>query len=127
MRLPWSFPESGAHICKEAGFLRLKEHSVLGAYPYGPEVTVTVDGEEISARAGEPVAVAMMAAGVWVMRRTHKLDQPRGLFCGIGQCGECRLTVNGIPNVLSCQEPVQEGMEIRTQAGLLSIKGGDGR
>lgn len=107
--------------------MRIENHAVLGPYPYGPEVTVTVDGHAIPARVGEPIAVAMMAAGIWVCRRTHKLDQPRGVFCGVGQCGECRVTVDGIPNVRSCQEPVRAGQRIETGHGLLVIRGDESR
>ena len=53
-----------------------------------------------------------------VYRYTHKKREPRGIFCGIGQCTDCVMKVNGVPNVRTCITPVEEGMIIETQYGL---------
>ena len=42
----------------------------------------------------------------------------RGIFCGIGQCTDCMMVVNGIPNVRTCITPVEDGMTVETQEGL---------
>lgn len=39
----------------------------------------------------------------------------RGPRCGIGNCFECVLTVDGKPNVRTCNLPVRDGMTLRTQ------------
>ena len=41
-----------------------------------------------------------------------------GLFCGIGQCNDCVVVVNGQPGVRSCVTPLQAGMKVETQTGL---------
>ena len=48
---------------------------------------------------------------------TAKNHEPRGIFCGIGQCTDCVMTVNGKPNVRTCITPVEDGMVIETQEG----------
>ncbi|WP_022873900.1 (2Fe-2S)-binding protein [Nesterenkonia alba] len=78
-------------------------------------VTVTVDGEEITTEAGRTVAAALMLAAqrpAW--RRTRFDHDRRGLFCGIGVCFDCLVTVNGEPALRACLIPAEEGMVIET-------------
>ncbi len=65
---------------------------------------------------GEPIAAALHAAGVRLLRTTPK-GRPRGLFCAIGNCSSCYVVVDGVPNVRSCIEPLREGMVIMRQTG----------
>jgi len=97
--------------------LRIKSHPILGDIPKRKLVKIEVDGRTIEAFEGEPIAAALLAAGIKVFRRTVKRREPRGLFCTIGQCTDCMMTVNGMPNVRTCITPVEEGMEISTQIG----------
>ncbi|MGI6603771.1 MAG: (2Fe-2S)-binding protein [bacterium] len=98
--------------------MRVNEHPVLGQLAEAPEVTIEVDGRSITAREGEPIAAALLAAGIRVFRTTRRLGHPRGLFCGIGRCTDCVMIVDGIPNVRTCVTPVRAGMKIETQRGL---------
>lgn len=79
----------------------------------GQAVTITVDGEPLQAYAGETIAGALLAAGRKAWRRTLH-SQPRGMFCGIGLCFDCLVTVNGTPNVRACVTPVAAGMVVDT-------------
>lgn len=85
---------------------------MLGDRVGGEPVSVTVDGREIPAVAGEPIAAALLAAGIRVMRRTPRFGEPRGIFCGIGRCTDCIMTVDGVANVRTCVTPVKAGMVI---------------
>ena len=80
----------------------------------GPAVTITVDGIPIQTFLGETVAGALLASGQRAWRRTA-LGEPRGLFCGMGICFDCTVTVDGIPNVRACLTQVSDGMEITTE------------
>ncbi|QRN86917.1 (2Fe-2S)-binding protein [Clostridia bacterium] len=84
-------------------------------------VEVTVNGKKMMAAKDKPIAAALFKAGVDVFRITEKLKSPRSLFCGIGQCNDCVMEVNGIPNVRTCVTMVEEGMVINTQEGLGKI------
>ena len=75
---------------------------------------INVDGEKILAYEGETVAAALIASGRRIFRKTEKRKSPRGLYCGIGQCQECRMIINGVPNTLACQTIVTPGCEIET-------------
>lgn len=96
---------------------RVTEHPILENLRV-PDTYIIHDGKRIPAVTGEPVAAALLAAGIRVMRRTPKTGQPRGIFCGIGRCNDCKMIVNGIPNTRTCVTPVQEGMIVQTQEGL---------
>jgi predicted molibdopterin-dependent oxidoreductase YjgC len=72
-----------------------------------------VDGDPLSAYMGETIAGALLAAGRKAWRRTSH-GQPRGIFCGIGLCFDCLVTVNGTPNVRACLTPVAAGMVVDT-------------
>jgi predicted molibdopterin-dependent oxidoreductase YjgC len=98
--------------------LRVEEHVVLGKEDPAKIVEITVDGKKIRAREGEKILAALLAEGIIVNRYTVKREEPRGLFCGIGQCTDCAMIVNGKPNVRTCITPVKEGMIIETQYGL---------
>lgn len=98
--------------------LRIADHPILGPLPEHRIVSISVDGKNIEARDGEPIAAALTAAGIAVFRTTAKRSEPRGLFCAIGRCTDCVMTVDGVPNVRTCVTPVREGMKIETQYGL---------
>ncbi|MEA3408802.1 MAG: FAD-dependent oxidoreductase, partial [Candidatus Eisenbacteria bacterium] len=51
------------------------------------------------------------------LRHSIRLDRPRGFFCAIGRCSSCLMTVDGVPNVMTCVTPLKAGMRIETQTG----------
>jgi predicted molibdopterin-dependent oxidoreductase YjgC len=77
-------------------------------------VYVTVDGEPVHSYPGETVATVLLAMGRWTFRHTDHLRAPRGLFCGMGICFDCLVTVDGQANVRACMTPVHAGMVIET-------------
>ncbi len=78
-------------------------------------VTVHFDGEEIQAERGEPVAVALVAAGHLALARSPKFHRPRGPYCHRGACDGCLARVDDVPNVMTCRIPAVDGMRIDTQ------------
>jgi predicted molibdopterin-dependent oxidoreductase YjgC len=96
--------------------MRIVNHPIL-TFPQQEMVTFTLNGQTIEGVAGEPIAAALHAADIKVLRHSHKLHRPRGLFCAIGNCSSCLMTVDGIPNVRVCVEPLHAGMVVETQEG----------
>jgi sarcosine oxidase subunit alpha len=96
--------------------LRISEHPIL-TFRRGREVRFELDGREVTGREGETIAAALHAAGVRVLRRSLRRDRPRGFFCAIGRCSSCLMTVDGVPNVMTCVTPLREGMRVATQTG----------
>jgi hypothetical protein len=63
-------------------------------------VKITVDGRETAAQPGQTVAAVV----------------PRLVFCGIGVCFDCVVTVNGVSEVRACQRVLADGDDVRTTA-----------
>ena len=96
---------------------RIYNHAILGALEERNKITITLDGREIEAIEGEPIAAALTAAGVKIFHKSPKYFEPRGYFCAIGVCSDCFMIVNGQPNVRTCVTPVEQGMKVETQIG----------
>ncbi len=97
---------------------RVQKHPILGDLKNKRIVHIRVDDQVIEAQEGEPIAAALLAAGIRVFRRTPKKQEPRGVWCAIGQCTDCVMVVNGKPNIRTCITPVKKDMQIKTQIGL---------
>ncbi len=94
--------------------MRVQNHPILGVLHEVREVALVVDGVRIAAREGETIAAALAAAGIRIHRYTPKQSTPRGVFCAIGQCTDCAMTVNGRPNVRTCMTRAANEMIIET-------------
>lgn len=101
---------------------RIKNHPILGETKERKLVPFTYDGKSLTGYEGEPIAVALRAAGVMAHRYTAKKHEPRGVFCAIGRCTDCVMVVNGKPNVRTCITPLEEGMKVETQYGVSASK-----
>jgi predicted molibdopterin-dependent oxidoreductase YjgC len=97
---------------------RILEHPILGKIEERKKITIYLDDKKIPAFEGEPIAAALAAAGTKVFRLTSEKNEPRGIFCAIGRCTDCVMTVNGEPNVRTCVTLAREGMKVETQKGL---------
>lgn len=79
----------------------------------GEPVEFFLDGKPVQAYEGETIAGALMSAGCFVSRT---IDQkPLGVYCNIGVCHSCVMTVNGTPNVRICKTLVSQGCRVETQ------------
>jgi sarcosine oxidase subunit alpha len=83
----------------------------------GREVTFTFEGREVRARQGQSVASAILATGTTVLTRSFKYRRPRGYTCGYDVCGNCPVTLDGLPGVTACTTPVQGGETVRRERG----------
>ncbi len=80
-------------------------------------VVFQFDGEPVAAQCGQSIGAALVAIGRRSWRRTRFGDRPRGIFCGIGICFDCLITVDGRPNRRACLVPVVDGAIVTTQEG----------
>ncbi|WP_405626467.1 (2Fe-2S)-binding protein [Streptomyces sp. NBC_00016] len=83
----------------------------------GAPFTVTFDGREIEALPGQTIAAALWASGVTAWRTTRGEGRARGVFCGIGVCFDCLVTVDGRPGRRACLVAAVPGADVRTQVG----------
>ncbi len=78
-------------------------------------LSFTFEGKPVSAYAGDTIGSALYASGRRVFSRSFKYHRPRGLLCCSGACPNCMMTVDGVPNVRVCVEPVREGAVVKAQ------------
>ena len=70
---------------------------------------IRFDGHEVRLAEG---ALLVAALGEAFAARTSLSGEPRGPLCGMGQCFECRVKVDGRER-LACMTPAEDGMEVR--------------
>lgn len=97
--------------------LRIHNHPVLGKTPEKKKISIYFNRKKLTAYEGEMIAAALYANGIRMLRKTEKFKQARGIFCAIGRCTDCVMTIDGIPNVRTCITPVKNGMKIESQKG----------
>ena len=83
--------------------------------PASGTVTLQVDGQAVTAREGDSIAVALLANGFTVTRATAISGSARGPYCLMGACFDCLAIVDGQPSVQTCMTPVRDGMRIERQ------------
>jgi predicted molibdopterin-dependent oxidoreductase YjgC len=79
----------------------------------GPAAMIRVDGTDIATFEGETIAAALLQQGPAFRRDTRGRD--RGLFCNMGTCSECMVTL--MPSrrrVRACMTQIADGMEVST-------------
>jgi len=74
--------------------------------------TFFFDGQEILIRPGDTYASALTRAGILALRRSPN-GQPRGLFCGIGLCQECRVVLDEDVSLRACMSVARPGTQVR--------------
>ena len=80
--------------------------------PQAQRIEFQFDGHPIEALAGETIAAALSAAGIVAFRHTAS-GAPRGLWCGMGACFDCVVTVDGRIGQRACITRVAAGMDVR--------------
>lgn len=75
-------------------------------------IAFTFNGKRIVAIEGQSIAAAIFASGEKVLRQTRFGGEDRSIFCGIGICWDCVVTVDGVANQRACLIQVINGMEV---------------
>ena len=83
----------------------------------GKEIEIFVNNHPIRAYEGESIGAVLTAIGIRQIRHAPQLKDPRGLYCCMGSCYGCLVTVNGQANERACVTPVQAGQQITLQEG----------
>ena len=76
-------------------------------------ITLRVNHITVAVPEGCTVAAAVLGADVPSFRRSVT-GEARGPLCGMGICFECRVTINGVAHIRSCQTFCENGMDVRT-------------
>ncbi len=78
-------------------------------------IELTVDGTAVSAYAGESVAALLLSLGERTFTQPSSFNLPRTLYCGMGLCHQCLVTINGVRDLRACMTTTQPGMVIETE------------
>lgn len=82
-------------------------------------MTFTFNGAPCQATPGESLAAALLSSGVRSLRRSRRTGEPRGVYCGIGLCFDCIVTVDGQPNARACTTLAEDGMRVESSAAAI--------
>lgn len=82
-----------------------------------PSLTVTIDGQTVSAEPGESVAAVLLRLDPPISRTTPVNGSPRTPYCMMGVCFECLANVDGVASVQTCLVQVRDGMSVQRQHG----------
>ena len=90
--------------------MRLKRKNVR---PAGRPIVFHVDEQPIEAMAGDTIASAL-AANDMVALRADRSGERRGLYCGMGACFDCVVTVDGRIGQRACMVKLRGGEDVRS-------------
>ena len=91
---------------------RITDHPILGTLETKEKITFIFNGKSYEGLADDTIASALLANGIRTLRKHEESGTPRGIYCNIGHCFECRVTVNNETNIRACLTPVTDGMVI---------------
>ncbi|MEP9347882.1 (2Fe-2S)-binding protein [Xanthobacter sp. KR7-225] len=83
----------------------------------GAAVRILIDGADVAAREGEPLAAVLLRTAPFTARTTPVTGAPRGPYCLIGACFDCLVVVDGVPSRRACMVPVRAGLRVERQHG----------
>lgn len=93
---------------------RLLHHPILGSLPERKIIPFCFNSQPYTAFEDETIAAALLANGILTLRMQEETGTPRGIYCNIGHCFECRVTVDGVQGMRACLTPVTAEMDVRS-------------
>lgn len=91
---------------------RIQDHPILGRNTQKESIDFRFNGKTMKGYRGEPIAAALLAGGIRILRKHEESGNTRGLYCAIGHCMECRVNLQGRGIVRACLTPLEGGMNI---------------
>lgn len=79
----------------------------------GRPIRFWYDGQAVDGIEGETVAAALAASHIRQMRHTRDGGR-RGLYCGMGACFDCLVTIDGQASQRACLTKAADGQQIRS-------------
>jgi predicted molibdopterin-dependent oxidoreductase YjgC len=75
---------------------------------------IQVDGRTVTAMPGDSVAAALLRAGVTTFSQA-RASRPLSIFCGMGVCFGCLVSIDDLPDQRACVTTARPGMRVQTQ------------
>src|SRR5690625_1904694 len=93
---------------------RILDHPVLSKLDDETAVNFTLDNKTFEGCQGDTIGSALMANGVRKLRVQESADTPRGIYCNIGHCFECRVIVNEKTGIRACMTLIEDQMVVES-------------
>jgi succinate dehydrogenase/fumarate reductase-like Fe-S protein len=93
--------------------MRIEKHAIFTFKK--KDIFFYFNGNEVKGKEGDMIAYALYNQGIKALSESPKLNRPRGLYCGVGTCGSCKMHVNGMDNVITCMTKLEEHMNVCIQ------------
>ena len=90
---------------------RLTHSSITAS---GRPVRFWYDGRPLDGLEGETIAAALAASDIRQLRHTRGGER-RGLYCGMGACFDCLVTIDGRASQRACLTKVADGQQVRSR------------
>lgn len=78
------------------------------------DVSFFFNGEKFTGVQGQSIAAALIANDQRELRRTRFGHEPRSIFCGIGICFDCVVTIDGVANQRACLIEISHDMNVES-------------
>jgi len=75
---------------------------------------IIINGCEFDIQEGDTVGTCLMRGGILITHRSYS-GEPRGIYCAIGICNGCLVTIDGLENIRACVTKARPGMIIQTE------------
>ncbi|MCH8111471.1 MAG: (2Fe-2S)-binding protein, partial [Proteobacteria bacterium] len=82
---------------------------------YGKPLGFEFEGRPYEGLAGDSIASALAANGVWLLSRSFKYHRPRGVLTMAGHDGNTLVQVGNEPNVRADRHAISEGLAVKGQ------------
>ena len=77
---------------------------------------IEVDGEIVLAYKGETIATVILASGKKSLYEADNQHFPSRVFCNMGVCQQCLVTIDDEPNCQACKTLAIPGMKVETHS-----------
>jgi len=78
------------------------------------DISFFFNGEKFTGTQGQSIAAALIANEQRKLRRTRFGEEPRSIFCGIGICFDCIVTIDGVANQRACLIEISSDMNVES-------------
>ena len=87
----------------------------MGAYSIKNDnsISINFNGTPYRGFKGQSIASLLFSCGIRGLRNC-KNGEERGVFCGMGVCYDCTVSINGISGKRACIEPAIDGIDVRS-------------
>lgn len=75
---------------------------------------ISFDGKSCHGKPGQTISEVLMTNGIITLGQSPD-GSPRGVYCGMGACFQCRVILNGKMNIRACKTLAKPGDIVLSQ------------